>query len=94
MVCRLGQNGAGKSTLMKILTGVHPEFEGEILLDGQPVRFKNTKEEFAQGISIVFQEFNLCPNFSAMENLFLGNEVRSRYGLLSYAQMRKGASAA
>ena len=92
IVCLLGENGAGKSTLMKVLTGVHTEFEGQILLDGKPVRFKNTKEAFAQGISIVFQEFNLCPNLSAMENLFLGNEVRGRYGLLSYGQMReKGA---
>jgi len=94
IVCLLGENGAGKSTLMKILTGVYPEFEGEILLDGKPVRFKNTKEAFAQGISMVFQEFNLCPNLSAMENLFLGNEVRSRYGLLSYGQMREKARAA
>jgi inositol transport system ATP-binding protein len=94
IVSLLGENGAGKSTLMKILIGVHPEFEGEIILDGKPVRFKSTKEAFAQGISIVFQEFNLCPNLSAMENLFLGHEVRSRYGLLSYGQMREKARAA
>jgi ABC-type cobalamin/Fe3+-siderophores transport system ATPase subunit len=49
IVCLLGENGAGKSTLMKVLTGVHTEFEGHILLDGKPVRFKNTKEAFAQG---------------------------------------------
>jgi ABC-type sugar transport system ATPase subunit len=90
----VGENGAGKSTLMKILTGVHQEFEGEILLDGKPVRFNNTRDAFEQGISIVFQEFNLCPNLSVMENLFLGNEVRGRYGFLSYGQMRQKAQAA
>jgi len=94
IVCLLGENGAGKSTLMKVLTGVHAEFEGTILLDGNPVRFKNTKEAFAQGISIVFQEFNLCPNLPAMENLFLGHEVRGRSGLLSYSKMREKARAA
>ncbi len=62
IVCLLGENGAGKSTLRKILTGVYPEYEGEVLLDGKPVRFKNTQEAFGHGISIVFQEFNLCPN--------------------------------
>jgi ribose transport system ATP-binding protein len=94
IVCLLGENGAGKSTLMKILTGVHSDFEGEIRLDNQPVHFKTTKEAFERGISIVFQEFNLCPNLSAMENLFLGNEVRSASGLLSYSRMREKARAA
>jgi ABC-type sugar transport system ATPase subunit len=91
IVCLLGENGAGKSTLMKILTGVYPEYQGTVLLGGGEVRFKTTREAFEQGISIVFQEFNLCPNLSAMENLFLGNEVMGRFGLLSYRQMREKA---
>jgi len=91
IVCLLGENGAGKSTLMKILTGVYPEYDGAILLEGREVRFRNTREAFEQGISIVFQEFNLCPNLSAMENLFLGHEVRGRVGLLSYRLMREKA---
>jgi ABC-type sugar transport system ATPase subunit len=94
VVCLLGENGAGKSTLMKILTGVYPDYEGSILLEGKEVGFKNTREAFEHGISIVFQEFNLCPNLSAMENLFLGNEVRGRWGFLSYPQMREKAAAA
>ena len=89
IVCLLGENGAGKSTLMKILTGVYPEYEGGIFLEGAEVRFKNTRAAFSQGISIVFQEFNLCPNLSAMENLFLGSEMRDRWGLLSYRRMRQ-----
>src|SRR3989442_8149223 len=66
IVCLLGENGAGKSTLMKILTGVHSPDAGTILFDGKEVRFTNTRDAFALGISIVFQEFNLCPNLSAM----------------------------
>src|SRR5436190_1543395 len=94
ILCLLGENGAGKSTLMKILTGVYPEYEGALFLDGRPVKFRNTRDAFNQGISIVFQEFNLCPNLSAMENLFLGNEIHSALGLLSYGKMREAAQRA
>ena len=94
IVCLLGENGAGKSTLMKILTGVYAADSGEMLLEGAPVRFRNTRDAHERGISIVFQEFNLCPNLSAMENLFLGNEVRGALGLLSYRRMREQALAA
>ncbi|HUK83782.1 MAG TPA: sugar ABC transporter ATP-binding protein [Verrucomicrobiae bacterium] len=94
IVSLLGENGAGKSTLMKILTGVHADYDGTILLDDREVRFRNTHEAFACGISIVFQEFNLCRNLSAMENLFLGNEVTAGYGFLSRRQMRHRTIAA
>jgi ABC-type sugar transport system ATPase subunit len=91
IVCLLGENGAGKSTLMKILAGVHTQYTGQILLDGQPVRFGSTRDAAAHGIGIVFQEFNLCPNLSAAENLFLGNERRTRLGFLDYPLMRRQA---
>ena len=94
IVCLLGENGAGKSTLMKILTGVYASHEGAIMLEGREVRFKNTREAFDRGISIVFQEFNLCPNLSAMENLYLGHEIRSQLGFLSYRNMRDQARTA
>ena len=94
IVCLLGENGAGKSTLMKILTGVYAADAGSIRLAGQEVRFRNTRDAFARGISIVLQEFNLCPNLSAMENLFLGHEVKGPFGLLSYRRMREKAEAA
>jgi len=94
IVCLLGENGAGKSTLMKILTGVHQADAGTILFEGKAVQFGNTREAIELGISIVFQEFNLCPNLSAMENLFLGHELRNRWGLMSYPRMREKAKAA
>ena len=87
IVCLLGENGAGKSTLMKILAGVHTEYAGEILLQGQPVCFRSTHEAAAHGIGMVFQEFNLCPNLSVAENLFLGNELRTRLRMVDHSAM-------
>lgn len=70
-----GENGAGKSTLMKILSGVLPDFEGELLLEGIPVRFQGTREAEAAGISIIHQELNLVDELSVAANLFLGREL-------------------
>ncbi|GAA4710531.1 xylose ABC transporter ATP-binding protein [Brevibacillus fulvus] len=71
-----GENGAGKSTLMKILSGVypHPTYEGEILLNGEPVRFKNIIESQRAGIAIIYQELALVPEMTVAENLFLSHD--------------------
>jgi ABC-type sugar transport system ATPase subunit len=71
-----GENGAGKSTLMKILSGVIPDFEGELLLGGNSARFKGTRDAEAAGISIIHQELNLVEQLSAAANIFLGRELR------------------
>ena len=84
----LGENGAGKSTLMKILTGVYRPDGGELLWDGRPLHFETIREAQEQGISIIFQELNNCPNLSALENLFLGREVKTKTGLLDFGAMR------
>lgn len=89
ILCLLGENGAGKSTLMKILTGVYKPDGGTILVDGKPVVLVSPRDAYARGINIIFQEFNLCPNLSAMENVFLGNENRGPQGLFSYRTTRK-----
>jgi inositol transport system ATP-binding protein len=89
----LGENGAGKSTLMKILTGVYRPDGGELLWDGLPRQFATIREAQEQGISIIFQELNNCPNLSALENLFLGREMKTRAGLLDFASMRERAHA-
>jgi ABC-type sugar transport system ATPase subunit len=91
IVCLLGENGAGKSTLMKILTGVYKPDGGCIYYDGGALDLHSTREAYEQGINIIFQEFNLCPNLSAMENIFLGNENRTSTGLFSYRETRKRA---
>ncbi len=70
----IGQNGAGKSTLMKILSGVYTPDSGEILLGGQPIQIHNPHHAQGLGISIIYQELNLMPNLSVMENIFVGRE--------------------
>src|SRR5450432_1403456 len=57
----VGENGAGKSTLMKVLGGVypHPQYGGEILLDGQPRQFAGIRDAEAAGIAVIFQELSL-----------------------------------
>ena len=90
----IGENGAGKSTLMKVLTAVYPHDAGTITFNGEPLNLKKPGEAYHKGISIIFQELNLCPNLSAMENIFLGKEVHSpQTKLLSYAKMREKATA-
>lgn len=94
IVCLLGENGAGKSTLMKIVAGVHTHYEGTMLVDGKPAEFRNTAHAAEYGIGVVYQEFNLCPNLTAMENLFMGHEPRTSIGLIDYRAMRQMAAEA
>lgn len=76
----LGENGAGKSTLMKVLAGVHKPDEGEIVYKGEKVTFDNPRQAQEKCISIIYQEFNLMPNLSVAENIFLGREKLTRFG--------------
>jgi putative multiple sugar transport system ATP-binding protein len=71
-----GENGAGKSTLMKVLSGVYPfgTYDGDIVYNGEVVRFKDIKQSEAAGIVIIHQELALIPELSITENIFLGNE--------------------
>jgi ABC-type sugar transport system ATPase subunit len=87
----VGENGAGKSTLMKILAGVLTDFEGQLLLRGQPVRFRGTRDAEAAGISIIHQELNLVEELSAAANIFLGREKRNFLGLLDDRAMEEAA---
>jgi len=70
----LGENGAGKSTLIKILSAAYKKDSGQIIVNGEEVNFKNPKEAIDQGISVIYQEFNLNPFVSIHENIFLGKE--------------------
>ena len=87
----VGENGAGKSTLMKILSGVIPDFEGELLLRDEPVRFRGTRDAERAGVSIIHQELNLVEQLSAAANIFLGREIRSSLGLLDDRAMEIAA---
>jgi len=70
----VGENGAGKSTLMKILAGVYRPDGGKILLKGKEISFSSPKHAQNCGISIIYQEFNLLPELTVAENIFLGRE--------------------
>lgn len=78
----LGENGAGKSTLMKILTGVYEKDEGEIFFNGEKIAPKNPKEAEKFGISIIHQEFNLLPDLTVAENIFVTRLPKNRFGII------------
>ena len=72
----VGENGAGKSTLMKIIAGVQGADTGRILLEGREVHFHHPVQAMNAGVATVFQEFNLLPDRTVAENVFLGREPR------------------
>ncbi|GAA0223006.1 sugar ABC transporter ATP-binding protein [Marinomonas primoryensis] len=79
----LGENGAGKSTLIKVLTGVYPRDGGDILLDGKAISAADSGHAQRLGISTVYQEVNLIPTMSVMENLTLQHQEKV-FGLISW----------
>ncbi|QQA41424.1 sugar ABC transporter ATP-binding protein [Pelagovum pacificum] len=76
-----GENGAGKSTLMKILSGVIQPTSGEIVLDGEAVRFDTSTDARDRGISIIHQELSLAPNMNVRDNIFMGREIMGPAGV-------------
>jgi fructose transport system ATP-binding protein len=83
----IGDNGAGKSSLIKALSGAVVPDSGEILLDGQPVQFRNPMEARAAGIETVYQTLAVAPGLDIADNLFLGREVRRAGPLGSVLRM-------
>jgi len=84
----VGENGAGKSTLMKILAGVYPPDRGTIEIAGRQVSFSHPVQAQQAGVSTVFQEFNLLPDRTVAENIYLGREPRRR-GLVDTRRMQR-----
>ncbi len=85
----IGENGAGKSTLMKIFSGVHTQYEGDIYFNGKLVKFRSTREAEEAGIAIIHQELNLVPHLSIAENIFLGREITNALGVVKTRQMKE-----
>ena len=83
----VGENGAGKSTLIKILNGAYSLDNGEIIFDNNLWNVKSPQEAQRLGISTIFQEINLCTYLSITENIFLGREIKNRFGFLDWKLM-------
>ncbi|MCY7453378.1 sugar ABC transporter ATP-binding protein [Bacillus altitudinis] len=84
----MGENGAGKSTLMNLLTGLYSLDQGTILIDGKETAFKNPKEAEQHGIAFIHQELNIWPDMTVLENLFIGKEIYTKFGLLDTKKMK------
>lgn len=85
----LGENGAGKSTAINLLTGVYMSDEGVIEVDGESYPFITPAVAKRHQISAMHQELSLCNSLSIRENIFLGNEVLNRFGLIDKPIMRQ-----
>src|ERR1700756_4794265 len=77
----LGENGAGKSTLIRQICGASQPTAGRILIEGREVSLPSPQAAAALGIAVVHQHFNLVPNISVCENLFLSEGLPRRAGL-------------
>ncbi|MFD4542354.1 sugar ABC transporter ATP-binding protein [Streptomyces bauhiniae] len=86
----LGENGAGKSTLIKTLSGAHTPDAGRILAGGVEVRIQGAQDAERLGIATIYQEFNLVPELTVAENIFLGRQPR-RLGMIDRKKMEADA---
>jgi inositol transport system ATP-binding protein len=85
----MGENGAGKSTLMKCLLGMYVPDSGTIIFKGEKIKIPNPHDALSRGISMIHQELNPIPHMTIAENIFLGRETRTWYGLVDMKAMNK-----
>lgn len=83
----LGENGAGKTTLMNILGGVTPMDSGTVTLFGQPANISSPLDAQERGIAFIHQELNVVNDLAVYENMFLGNEIKNKFGRLDIKKM-------
>ena len=87
VVAVVGGNGAGKSTLMHTIAGAHPADSGQILVNGEPVTIQNPRDARTHGIEVIYQRLALADNIDAAGNMFLGRELRTRWGAIDDSAM-------
>ncbi len=87
VVALLGHNGAGKSTLIKILSGAYRRDAGDIFVNGEEAKIDNPRDAKKYGIETIYQTLALADNVDAAANLFLGRELRTRWGTLDDVAM-------
>jgi len=85
----MGENGAGKSTLMKVLIGMYQPDGGTITFDGKQVTIPDTSTGLGLGISMIHQELSPVPEMTVAENIWLGREPLTRFGLISRREMKR-----
>lgn len=87
VVALVGGNGAGKTTLIKTLSGAHKADSGEILINGTPATINNPRDARDIGVETIYQTLALADNIDAPSNIFLGRELRTRWGTLDDTSM-------
>jgi D-xylose transport system ATP-binding protein len=87
VVALVGGNGAGKTTLIKTLSGAHKADSGEIVVEGKPVTINNPRDAREFGIETIYQTLALADNIDAPSNIFLGREIRTKWGTLDDTAM-------
>jgi D-xylose transport system ATP-binding protein len=91
VVALLGHNGAGKSTLMKMLAGAYPIDSGEIRINGEMAKIESPSDSQNLGVETIYQTLALADNLDSVANLFLGRELKTRWGTLDDYAMEKAA---
>jgi ribose transport system ATP-binding protein len=88
----VGENGAGKSTLMKIIAGVHAADRGSLRIEGREQHFRSARDAHHAGIGMVHQELSIAPDLTVAENVFLGTQPVTRFGLVDWRRMMREAA--
>lgn len=87
----MGENGAGKSTFIKVITGVHQPDSGTILLEGQRIAPRSTMDSAKMGIAAIYQHVTAFPDLSVTENIFMGMEIKNKFGMYDWKAMNQRA---
>ncbi|MDR1621777.1 MAG: sugar ABC transporter ATP-binding protein [Synergistaceae bacterium] len=87
----IGENGAGKSTLIKVLSGLYRPEEGTLLVKGEPKVIRSPSHAAELGVGVIHQEFDLIPQMTAAQNMYLGREPAGRLGVVDFAVLHSNA---